>query len=248
MYHSNQQEEPTYPRLMHHHWWIYMYSNAIRAGDNRRGHGGLRWMKHERPTWKITVRLTRLIRCSWDRIWLTGHGGGGMHPPGMQKQLPWVWHIHCTFSVPKVLWIQNGRSLLYQDQGFGRGCLFRWYSTHLQTYSVQGMKRCARIFRQIRRSMEQVTFILSNVTIISREFPICYMLIKNHKEERRPGSALEIWCYWSNIWIAWRGCMWHLVRCVAKKTWSVRYTRSMFVLRVERVCLVCPVALISMMI
>jgi hypothetical protein len=29
-----------------------------------------------------------LIRCSWDEISLTGHGGGGMHPPDMQKQLP----------------------------------------------------------------------------------------------------------------------------------------------------------------
>jgi hypothetical protein len=37
---------------------------------------------------KITVRLTRLIRCSWDGISLTGHGGGGMHPPDVQKQLP----------------------------------------------------------------------------------------------------------------------------------------------------------------
>ncbi len=36
--------------------------------------------------------------------------------------------------------------------------------------------------------------------------------------------------------------------CGKKLPWSVRYARSMFVLRVERVCLVCPVALISMMI
>jgi hypothetical protein len=36
--------------------------------------------------------------------------------------------------------------------------------------------------------------------------------------------------------------------CGKKHTWSVRYARSMFVLRVERVCIVCPVALISMMI
>ncbi len=36
--------------------------------------------------------------------------------------------------------------------------------------------------------------------------------------------------------------------CGKKHTWSVRYARSMFVSRVERVCLVCPVALISMMI
>jgi hypothetical protein len=36
--------------------------------------------------------------------------------------------------------------------------------------------------------------------------------------------------------------------CGKKQTWSVRYARSMFVLRVERVCLACPVALISMMI
>ncbi len=36
--------------------------------------------------------------------------------------------------------------------------------------------------------------------------------------------------------------------CGKKHTWRVRYARSMFVLRVERVCLVCPDALISMMI
>jgi hypothetical protein len=36
--------------------------------------------------------------------------------------------------------------------------------------------------------------------------------------------------------------------CGKKHTWSVRYARSMFVSRVERVCLVCPVALIPMMI
>ncbi len=190
MYHSNQQEEPTYPRLMHCHWWIYMCLIAVRAGNSRRGHGGLRWMNHERLNWKTTVRLTR-FRCSWDGIWLTGHGGGGMHPPDMRKQLPWVWHILCTFSVLKVLWIQNGRSLLYQDQGFGRGCLFRWYSTNLQTYSIQGMKRCARILRWIRRSKEQVTLVLLNATIISRESPICYILMKEtHKEDKRPGSAL----------------------------------------------------------
>ncbi len=33
------------------------------------------------------------------------------------------------------------------DQGFGRRCLFRWYSTNVQTYTIQGMKRCARILR-----------------------------------------------------------------------------------------------------
>ncbi len=143
---------------------------AVRAGDIRRGRGGLRWMKHERRTWKITVQLTRLIRCSWDGISITGHGGGGMHPPDMHKQLPWVWHILCTFSVLKVLWFQNGRSLLYQDQGFGRRCLFRWYSANVQIYTIQGMKRCARILRWIRRSVEQVTLVLSDATIISREF------------------------------------------------------------------------------
>jgi hypothetical protein len=34
--------------------------------------------------------------------------------------------------------------------------------------------------------------------------------------------------------------------CGKKHTWSVRYARSMFVSRAKRVCLVCPVALISM--
>ncbi len=63
--------------------------------------------------------------------------------------------------------------------------LFRWYSTNVQTYSIQGMKRCTRILRSIRRSMEHVTLVLSNVTIISREFPICYIWMKkNHEEEK----------------------------------------------------------------
>ncbi len=152
---------------MHCCWWIYMCANAIRAGDHRWENGGSSWMKHKRPTWKITVRLTRLIRCSWDEIRLTGHWGGGMQPPDMQIQLQLVWHILCTFSVQKVLWIQNGRSLLYQDQGFDRGCLFRWYSTNLQTYSIQRMKRCAKILRWTQNSVEQVTLVLWNVTIIS---------------------------------------------------------------------------------
>jgi hypothetical protein len=30
---------------------------------------------------------------------------------------------------------------------FGRGYLFIWHSANLQTYSIQGMKRCARILR-----------------------------------------------------------------------------------------------------
>ena len=117
---------------------------------------------------------------------------------------------------------QNGRSLLYQDQGFARRCLFRWYSTNHPTYIIQGMKRCARILRWIRRSVEQAKLVLSNVTIISRESPICNTLMKkNHKEQKRQGYALEIWCYWSNIWIAWRGCIWQLVKCVAKNIHGV---------------------------
>ncbi len=186
MSHSNQLEEPTFPRLMHCCRLIYMCGIAVRAGDSRRGHGGLRWMKHKRCTWKITVQLTRLIRCSWDGIWLIGHGGGGMHPPGMQKQLQWVWHILCTVNVPKVLWIQNGRSLLYQDQGFGRGCLFRWYSTNVQIYIPQGMKRCAwRILRWKGRSVEQAKLVLLNVTIISKESPICNTLMKKNTRSKK---------------------------------------------------------------
>ncbi len=131
--------------------WIYTCLNTIRAGDHRKEHRGLRWMKHKRPTWKNTVHLTRLIRCSWDGIWLAVHRGGGMYPSDMQKQLPWVWHILCTFSVQKVVWIRIGRLLLFQDRGFGRGCLFRWYSTNLQTYSIQGMKKCTRILRWTRK-------------------------------------------------------------------------------------------------
>jgi hypothetical protein len=34
MYHSNQQEEPTYPWLMHCRWWIYMCVIAVRAEES----------------------------------------------------------------------------------------------------------------------------------------------------------------------------------------------------------------------
>ncbi len=197
---------------------------------------------------KITVQLTRLIRCSWDGIWLTGHGGGGMHPPDMQKQLQWVWHILCTFSVPKVLWIQNGKSLLYQDQGFGKGCLIRWCSTNVQTYSIQGMKKCARILRWTRKSMEQATLVLCNVMII-KESPICYILMKKTQGGKKTrlctGNMMLSKQYLNSMKrVHVASCQ----MCGKKHTWSVRYARSMFVLRVERVCLVCPVALISMMI
>ncbi len=47
---------------------------------------------------KNTLRFTRLIRCSWDGISLTGHGGGGMHPPDMQKHC----HEYGIFFVPSV--------------------------------------------------------------------------------------------------------------------------------------------------
>jgi hypothetical protein len=42
MCHSNQPEEPTSPWLMHFHWLNCMCVIAVRAGDIRRGHGGLR--------------------------------------------------------------------------------------------------------------------------------------------------------------------------------------------------------------
>ncbi len=42
MFYSNQLEEPTFLQLMHCLWLIYMRKIAVRAGDSRRGHGGLR--------------------------------------------------------------------------------------------------------------------------------------------------------------------------------------------------------------
>ncbi len=42
MSHSNQLEELTFPWLLHCCWFIYMCEIAVRAGDSRGGHGGLR--------------------------------------------------------------------------------------------------------------------------------------------------------------------------------------------------------------
>ncbi len=42
MFHSNQLEEPTFPQLMHCLLLNYMCGTAVRAGDSRRGHGGLK--------------------------------------------------------------------------------------------------------------------------------------------------------------------------------------------------------------
>jgi hypothetical protein len=42
MPHSNQPEEPTFPRLMHCRQLFYMCKIAVRAGDSRRGHEGLK--------------------------------------------------------------------------------------------------------------------------------------------------------------------------------------------------------------
>ena len=175
-----------------------------------------------------------------------------MLPLGMRKRLPWVWRILCTFSALKVLWIQNGRSLLSQDQSFARRCLFRWYSTGHLTCVIQGMISCVTLLRRTSESVDQSKLVLLNVKIMSRESPIRNTLMKKNQEEpKQLGYALGmgIWCYWRNIWIAWRGCIWRVVKCVEKKhTCSVRSARSMFVSRVERTWLVCRVALISMMI
>ncbi len=42
MSHSNQLEEPTFPRLMHCRWLIHTCKITVRAGDSRRGHGELK--------------------------------------------------------------------------------------------------------------------------------------------------------------------------------------------------------------
>ncbi len=42
MFHSNQLEEPTFPQLMHCFLLNYMCETAVRAGDSRRGYGGLK--------------------------------------------------------------------------------------------------------------------------------------------------------------------------------------------------------------
>ncbi len=42
MFHSNQLEEPTFPQLMHCLLLNYMCETAVRAGDSRGGHGGLK--------------------------------------------------------------------------------------------------------------------------------------------------------------------------------------------------------------
>jgi hypothetical protein len=42
MFHSNQLEEPTFPQLMHCLLLNYMCETAVREGDSRRGHGGLK--------------------------------------------------------------------------------------------------------------------------------------------------------------------------------------------------------------
>ncbi len=126
-----------------------------------------------------------------------------------------ILHIHKGYF--------HGHDIVYQDQGFGRGCLFRWYSTNLQTYSIQGIKRCARILRWTRKAWNKWhwSYPMGWSYLESLLFAISWW--KNHKGENRSGSVLEKWCYcyWSNIWIAWKGCMWHLVKCVAKNIHGV---------------------------
>ncbi len=121
---------------------------------------------------KITVPLTRLIRHCWGRICHTGQGGGSMHPSDMQKQLQWVWHTFCTFSVWKVGLILIWRGLLFLDQGCGRICLFRWYSTNHQSCNTQEMLRCKLQLKWARTDVEQVILVWWNVTIISKEYPL----------------------------------------------------------------------------
>jgi len=102
-------------------------------------------------------------------------------------------HILCTFSAPKVLWIQNGRSLLSQDQSFARRCLFRWYSTGHLTCVIQGMISCVTLLRRTSESVDQSKLVLLNVKIMSRESPIRNTLMKNNQEEpKKLGYALEI--------------------------------------------------------
>jgi hypothetical protein len=71
---------------------------------------------------------------------------------------------------------------------------------------------------------------------------------KNHEEKNNQAlhwkyDAIEATFEWHE-----EGASGNLSNVCKKTPWSVRYARSMFVSRAERVCLVCPVALISMMI
>ncbi len=119
-----------------------MCVNKKRYKETRRGNGELKWTKPMRHISRHTVQLTKLIRCSWGGAWHTGCGSGAMHPPGMEKQSQWLWHIHCIVSVQKEVWILSGRFLLFQDQDFAKRYPFRWFNTSHQTYIILGMRRC----------------------------------------------------------------------------------------------------------
>ncbi len=56
-----------------------------------------------------------------------------------------------------------------------------------------GDKKMRKNTQMNKKNVEQVTLVLSNATIISGKSPICYIWMKkNHEEENRPSSALEI--------------------------------------------------------
>jgi hypothetical protein len=95
--------------------------------------------------------------------------------------------------VPKVLWIYNGRSLLYQDQGLGRRCLFRWYSTNAQTYTNPGdekMHKNTQINKK-KRGTSDIGLIKCD-DHIKRVSYLLYLDEKKPRGGKRPGSALEI--------------------------------------------------------
>ncbi len=82
----------------------------------------------------------------WDltyRSWRWWHAPT-RHAKAIAMSMAYSLYLQCAKGTVDPEWKVTP---LYQDQGFGRGCLFRWYSTNLQTYSIQGMKRCARILR-----------------------------------------------------------------------------------------------------
>jgi hypothetical protein len=81
---------------------------------------------------------------------------------------------------------------------------------------------------------------------------VSYLL---YLDERKPGGAKKTRLCTTNMMLLKQHLnsmkRVHLATCQMSgknHTWSVRYARSMFVSRVERICLICPVALISMMI
>ncbi len=146
MCHSNQPEEPTSPRLMHFRWLICMCVIAVRAGDSRRGHGIE--MNEARETYlknySAVDKIDQML-LGWDstyRSWRWWHAPT-RHAKATAMSMAYSLYLQCAKGTVDPEWKVTPVS----GPRFGRRCLFRWYSTNVQTYTIQGMKRCARILR-----------------------------------------------------------------------------------------------------